>query len=228
MSAGDAGHVDTAGSGRALRVGWCTTTTHCSDLLFYTPQMLRPEIACPAISQWLTRSFLIRAPYDVELHFERNAHGAALRWGEHAPQSDVYASFALAAPALWPAPDTPVVFWDLRNLFVAEEPVSIETLAPFLHREFTHWPGSLLPQRVRADRALKPLNWPFVWDEPSRPLIVRRGDPLQYVRVHPARADAVVRVERIAYSAAIARALEAGGGVTPGLLPAREAARVDD
>lgn len=204
----------------APRIAWCSACTHASDLLFAPPEPLRPEIPCPAISEWLMRSVLLRAPYDVELWLERGPDGAyGLRWGERGPRNFVYESFALAAPQLWPAPDTPIVLWDLRNLFLADGPVVLETSAPFLHRECTRWPGSLVPQRVRIDREAKPLAWPLAWQDTDQPLRLARGEAIAYARFITPDFDPVARVEPIPYSEAIAQTLAEGRAPSLALFP---------
>lgn len=192
---------------RVRHVGWVAASEHCSDLLFAPPEMLRPQIPCPAISAWLTRTFLLRAPYDVDLRFVDDGQGPRLAWGEDGPQNDVYESFALVAPSLWPSPATPIVLWDLRHVFVADGPVVLDTCAPFMHADAKQWPGAMLPQRFRLDRETRAVNWAFLWQDPAVPLRIRRGEPIQYARFNGDSAQATIRLQPVPYSAAIADAL---------------------
>ena len=205
------------------RIGWCVAGSHCSELLYFPPEVPRAGVACPSIHAWMTSGVLLRAPYDIVLHVDPDGDQPALRWGKPGPQNDVYQSFAFVPPQAWPRPDQPMVFWDLRNLFVADGPAVVETAAPFFDAGFQDWPGTLVPQRFNLARELRPLNWPFLWTDITRPLEIKRGDPLMYVRFQGAHADAGFRVEAVPYSSAMAEALRRGGPPPAGLLPAVEA-----
>ena len=195
---------------RAVQLGWCAAASHCSDLLFQAPEPLRPAIPCPAIAGWMARTWLLRAPYAIDLELLDDGGRPRLAWGAGGPRNDVNESFALLDPALWPNEATPIVVWQLGQVFVADRPLSLDSCGPFLEPLAASWPGVVLPQRFRPDRAVRPVHWAFLWQEPARPLRIARGAPIQYLRCNGDTPATPVRLRPLPYSATIAQALAAG------------------
>lgn len=202
----------------AINVGWCTANTHCSELLFEKPEAVRINVPCPVIGMWTTQTFLLRAPYDFDLHFELTQHGPSLRWGEIAPSAAIEDCFALTPPQTWRAPDKPQLMWRIDHLFLADEEVVMESCAPFYHHgdpagpeaEGRAWPGVFIPSRWDIQAFVRPLPWTLEWQDIDRPLSLRKGDPISYVRFHSRVFDDTFRMKRLQYSERMADAVARG------------------
>jgi len=194
----------------AINIGWCTANSHCSELLFEPPEPVRINVPCPVIGMWTTQTFLLRAPYDFDLHLELGPRGPGLRWGEHAPSAAVHDCFAMTMPHIWRDPGKPQLMWRIDHLFLADEEVVMENCAPFYHYPERRVPGVLLPSRWDVNSWVRPLPWTFEWQDVDQPLSIRRGDPISYVRFHTRRFDDTFRMKRLAYTEEMAKAIERG------------------
>ena len=56
-----------------------------------------------------------------------------LRWGDKAPSAALSECFALTRPHFWRDPQKPQLMWRIDHLFLADEQVVMESLAPFYH-----------------------------------------------------------------------------------------------
>lgn len=192
----------------AIDVGWCTANTHCSELLFQEPEMVRINIPCPVIGSWSAQTFVLRAPYDMEVSLKLTPQGPVLEWGDPAPNAEFHQLWSFARPEGWARADRPVLNWNIDNLFLADERVILETTAPFYHLDPARWPGVMLPTRFDIQAWTRPVPWSFEWRDLSRPLSIRRGDPIQYVRLHGLRQEETFRIHRVEYTEEMNRAIE--------------------
>ena len=192
----------------AVRVGWCTANTHCSELLFEEPEVVRVNVPCPVIGSWASQTFLLRAPYDMTVSLELGPQGPMLAWGDPAPNAETHAVWSFARPNSWARADRPVLNWNIDHLFLADETVILETTAPFYHMDGVDWPGVMLPTRFDIRAWTRPVPWSFEWRDLSRPLRIRRGDPIQYIRLHTKRQDETFRLRRVDYTEEMHAAIE--------------------
>jgi hypothetical protein len=198
----------------AINVGWCTANTHCSELLYDAPEPVRINVPCPVIGMWTTQTFLLRAPYDFDLHIQLSPQGPGLGWGEKAPSAAIQDCFALTRPDTWRDPNKPQIMWRTDHLFLADEEVVMESCAPFYHydqdNEGRRWPGVMIPSRWDIEKWVRPLAWTLEWQDLDRPISIRRGDPLSYVRFFTRKFDDTFRMKRLPYTEEMAKAVERG------------------
>jgi len=83
----------------------------------------------------------------------------------------------------WRHPERPLIQLPLPYIFVADEPVYMTQLPPFLYYQKDPLPGMMLAGRFPIHIWPRPLMWAFEWHDPSRPLVLRRGEPLFYVQM---------------------------------------------
>jgi len=89
---------------------------------------------------------------------------------------------SLVSPNEWRHPNRPVLQIMTPYLFVADEVVYMTQLPPFCHFRATPWPGLLIGGRFPIHIWPRALMWAFEWHEPSKDLVVRRGEPWFYLR----------------------------------------------
>ena len=191
--------IDSSQAGKTptgpVKVGWLYTHAK-SSILFEPPTRVRSvqmnkqhaksASRCPAILGLESRYFEIKCPFDIEIAYELDPEGNPIirnLLGEKSPvRSNKMRQFLrLMDQVEWRYPDRPTIQLQLPYFFVADEPVYITQLAPFLHYNKNPWPGTIFPGRFPAHIWPRPIMWAFEWHETDKPLILKRGEPLFYV-----------------------------------------------
>jgi hypothetical protein len=196
------------GGRRPVSVGWLLNDNKRS-VLFDDPERLRsPGLnrdhaksasRCPAVINLESRYFLIKCPYDIHLRFERNAEGKARLKNAAGDKSPVRANklgdtVTLVNEPEWRYADRPTLQIQTPYLFIADEPVFISQLPPFLHHLQRPWPGTLFGGRFPIHVWPRPLMWAFEWHDTTQDLVLRRGDPWFYVNFETLPADRAVNL----------------------------------
>jgi hypothetical protein len=92
----------------------------------------------------------------------------------------------------------PTIQLSLPYVFIADEPVWMNQVAPFMHYQPDPLPGTIFGGRFPIDVWPRPLMWAFEWHEPEKPIRIQRGDPLFYAMFEttpPDRGVAMVETE---------------------------------
>jgi hypothetical protein len=87
----------------------------------------------------------------------------------------------VTAEAEWRYKDRPTIQLSLPYIFVADEPVYLSQVAPFMHYLKEPLPGTIFGGRFPINVWPRPLMWAFEWHEPEKDIRLSRGDPLFYV-----------------------------------------------
>jgi hypothetical protein len=82
----------------------------------------------------------------------------------------------------WRHPDRPIIQIITPYVFIADEPVYMTQMPPISHYYANPWPGVLIGGRLPIHIWPRQMMWAFEWFEPSKPLVLRRGEPWFYVR----------------------------------------------
>jgi hypothetical protein len=228
-----------------VSVGWFLAETK-GAVLYPPPERLasRPPnrahaksaSRCPAVIQMESRYFVVPCPFDLHIGFARDDRGRPVlvnRAGSASPvrPAKLNALLTLVAEAEWRHPDRPTLQLSLPYCFVADEPVWLTQLGTFAHYRRDPLPGTIFGGRFPVHVWPRPLMWAFEWHEPSRDIVLARGEPLFYVQFEaegPERPVQLVEAERTPELLAY---LEAISGVvnyvnqTFGLFRAAEAVR---
>ncbi len=141
---------------------------------------------CPAVINMESRHFVIPCPFDINVGFVRDDKGKPALRNLSGETSAIRASklgekLHLASEAEWRHADVPTLQLALPYVFVADEPVYMTQLAPFMHYTRDPWPGTLFGGRFPINVWPRPLMWAFEWHDATKPLKINRGDPLFYV-----------------------------------------------
>jgi hypothetical protein len=96
----------------------------------------------------------------------------------------------------WRYADRPTVQIPTPYLFIADEPVFINQVPPFLDYLQRPWPGTLFGGRFPLHVWPRPLMWAFEWHDTGQDLILKRGDPWFYVNFETLPADRAVNLVR--------------------------------
>lgn len=141
---------------------------------------------CPAVVNLESRYFVVRCPFDLHLGFVRDKDGKAQLRNLNGEASSIRASklgekLHIANEVEWRHPGVPTLQLELPYVFIADEPVYMSQIAPFMHYARDPLPGTIFGGRFPINVWPRPLMWAFEWHDSTKPLKINRGDPLFYV-----------------------------------------------
>lgn len=198
--------VDSEKRGGAVRIGWLLTDNK-QGVLYDDPERVRsPEMnrehaksasRCPAILSLEARYFVVKCPFNIHIGFERDEDGKPRLKNKLNQKSPVRSNklgelISLVAETEWRYADRPTIQIKTPYLFIADEPVFITQMPPFMHYLPVTWPGTLFGGRFPIHVWPRPLMWAFEWHDISKDLILRRGDPWFYVNFETLPADRAI------------------------------------
>ncbi|MCB1497593.1 MAG: hypothetical protein KDJ86_17565 [Bauldia sp.] len=204
----DRSDYDEAGTG-PVKVGWFLNDDNKPGVVFTPPERVRSvEMSkshaksasrCPAVINLESRYFLIRCPFDLHLQFVRSPEGKPLVRNALGEKSPVRAKklsehLHVVGEPEWRYKDRPTIQISLPYVFVADEPVFLSQVAPFMHYRPQPLPGTIFGGRFPINVWPRPLMWAFEWHEPSKDIILQRGEPLFYAQFETEPADRPVQV----------------------------------
>ncbi len=187
--------VDEPGTG-PVRIGWFLEGDR-SSIIFEPPERVRSvEMSrshaksasrCPAIINLESRFFVIKCPFDLHLKFARSEDGKpGFRnvLGEKSPvrPKKLVEHLHMVGEAEWRYPDRPTIQISLPYVFIADEPVYLSQVSPFMHYRPEPLPGTIFGGRFPINVWPRPLMWAFEWHEPDKDIILKRGEPLFYAQ----------------------------------------------
>ena len=140
---------------------------------------------CPAVINLESRYFVIRCPFDLNIGFARDDKGKAALRNLSGEASAVRGSklgekLHLTNEVEWRRPDVPTIQLSLPYVFIADEPVYLSQVSPFMHYAKEPLPGTIFGGRFPINVWPRPLMWAFEWWDTTKPLRISRGEPLFY------------------------------------------------
>ena len=191
-----------------VTIGWILTDRK-AGIIYFPPERVRSvdlnrkhaksASRCPAVINMESRYFVIRCPFDINIGFERDDKGKPVLRNLSGEASAIRASklgekLHLTNEAEWRHPTVPTIQLALPYVFIADEPVYLTQVAPFMHYSRTPLPGTIFGGRFPINVWPRPLMWAFEWHDTTRPITVNRGDPLFYATFETMPQDRGVAV----------------------------------
>jgi hypothetical protein len=201
-----------ARSAGVTEVGWAIMDDRAS-LIWDQPKTYRRDIprpasaksvqVCPAALDFDARHVAVPCPVDLHLRFEKDEQGQPRLKNVAGLQSTIRSKHLQQMVRVvdrveWRNPDRPIVQIITPYLFLADTPVWINQLPPYLEYTDPAWPGLLICGRFPIHIWPRHLMWAFEWHDLSRDLILRRGQPWFYLRFEtpdPSRPVRLVETE---------------------------------
>ena len=186
-----------------VTVGWFLNTQK-SGVIYFPPERYRSAeknrdhaksaSRCPAVINMESRYFVFRAPFDLHLQFVRDKDGKPGLKNLNGDKSPIRANkigqvVHIANEREWRFPGVPTIQLTLPYVLIADEPVYVTQLAPFMDYQKDPWPGTIFGGRFPIHTWPRPLMWAFEWHDTSKPLKINRGDPLFYVQFETVSPD---------------------------------------
>ncbi|MGI4950915.1 MAG: hypothetical protein ACRYGM_03855 [Janthinobacterium lividum] len=212
----------------AAQAGWVIAQSKAS-LIWDDPQPLvqrrqKPASAksvmlCPAAIDVEARHFAVPCPIDLRLRVKledgkppslENVDGLRSTIRGQALGQMV----SIISRAEWRHPSRPILQFRTPYVFVADEPVYLNQLPPFMHFAQPAWPGLLVTGRFPIHIWPRHLMWAFEWHDLSQELVLTRGQPWFYVRLEARDLKRPVRLVEAELTPELERYIEAIGGVT--------------
>jgi len=177
----------------------------------YFRKMPKPASAksvqlCPAAIDFDARHFVVPCPFDMHLRVEISGKEPPRLINAAGAQSTIRTkhlnqSVVLISQNEWRDPARPILQVVTPYLFLADEVAYINQLPPFLDYIDPPWPGTLIAGRFPVHIWPRHLMWAFEWHDPTKDLVLRRGDPWFYARFEtddPSRPVRLVEAEMTA------------------------------
>jgi hypothetical protein len=200
-------------AGRVVEVGWLLCEEK-GGFIYDAPRRVTrndqpPKHAksasyCPSVVDHEARLFEIPAPFDVEIGLKRDDKGQLVLANLAGDMSAIRSKHlgqisALVSPKEWRHPERPLVQIMTPYTFLADEPVFMTQLPPFMHYREPQLPGILVGGRLPIHVWPRTMMWAFEWFDVKQPIRLRRGEPWFYVRfetMDPARPVRLIEAER--------------------------------
>lgn len=228
-----------------VTVGWFLTSDK-GAILYDAPERVsyrqtnrshsKSASRCPAVIQLESRYFMVKCPFDIHIGFGRDDKGKPHLINRAGTASSIRGNklgevLTLVSEAEWRYPDRPTVQLSLPYCFIADETVYVTQLSAFMHYRPDPLPGTIFGGRFPLNIWPRPLMWAFEWHDPTKDIILRRGEPLFYVQFEANGPDRPVQLVQAERTPELQTYMEQIGGVvnyvnqTFGLFKAAEAMR---
>ncbi|MGZ5791668.1 MAG: hypothetical protein ACXWI7_05505 [Croceibacterium sp.] len=191
---------------RTYTVGWLLNSDNAS-VIWDTPRPVRTESQstdprsvgqCPSVLDFDRRQFVINCPIDVHLRLKLTPTGMDITnmLADKSPiRADALQRWIVFQPRHeWRHPNRPVLQMLTAYVSVTDDPLYVNQLPPILHYLGDTRPGVQISGRFPIDIWPRALQWAFEWHDTSKDLILRRGEPLFYVRFEGPDPAAHVRL----------------------------------
>jgi hypothetical protein len=205
-----------------VRVGWLLERG-TSGVVFEPPERVRSvdmskshaksASRCPAIINLESRYFVVKCPFDLHLRFSRDKAGKPVlqnMLGEGSPvrPKKLHEHLHVTGEAEWRYKDRPTIQLSLPYVFIADEPVYLSQVAPFMHYRKEPLPGTIFGGRFPINVWPRPLMWAFEWHEPEKDIKLSRGEPLFYALFETEPQDRAVQMVEAERTPALSEYLE--------------------
>jgi|TARA_B100001057_G_scaffold478429_1_gene548867 hypothetical protein len=169
-------------------IGWCWTGTVPELLVieperFKTPKIVNKDynkrgvIDCPSYQGFYSNLFLLKSPVSFTA---TPKEGAVDISSDEVNTNQLQGLVTLHQPQEMHDIKKPMFQFNLNYLFIADEPCLMEILPPFMHKD--KFPGEVIGGSYNIHSWVRSISWGFVFNDIKKPLVVKRGDPLCYVK----------------------------------------------
>lgn len=211
-----------------IDVGWLITDRKAS-MIWDDPHPVRrrrekPASAksvevCPAAIDFDARHFVVSCPIDVRLRVRLEQGKPPALENVDGPQSAIRSKalgqmMTLINRSEWRHPEKPILQFLTPYVFVADDPVYINQLPPYLDYIDPAWPGVPISGRFPIHIWPRHLVWAFEWHDTAKDLVLSRGQPWFYVRFETSDPTRPVRLFEAEMTPGLEHYIASIGGVT--------------
>jgi hypothetical protein len=136
-------------------------------------------LKCPAFQDFYKNTFLIRSPTDLHISLKRNLHTGDLEVTEHLHDQRFFDEyFTIRFENL----DFPVLSLEFPHVFYSDESINIEQTAADMHNNEFLNNITVINGKFDISKWIRPINFAFEIIDENKPLIIKKGDPLYYIK----------------------------------------------
>ncbi len=193
---------------RRVKVGWLFRDDRATvvwdepkpvNLDHAKPTSAKSAQLCPAAIQFDRLHYVINCPVDLHLRIANNSDGQLQLTNVDGPMSTVRPSgmqqlLVMSPQQEWRHPQRPILQMVTPYVFLSDDPVYVNQFPPFLHYNKNRWPGVQICGRFPIDVWPRVHMWALEWHDMSADLILKRGEPLFYVRFETTDPSTIVRL----------------------------------
>ena len=163
------------------------------------PQTSKSVQTCPAVIQYDHLNYVINCPVNLHLRMVKTPEGLLQLQNVSGPMSDMRQTgfqklIVMSPQSEWRHPMRPILQLATPFIFVSDDPVYVNQFPPFLHYPKNAWPGTQICGRFPIDIWPRIHMWALEWHDLSKDLILKRGEPLFYVRFETNDPSSAVRL----------------------------------
>ena len=204
--------IGAEGRGRTVEVGWLVDTPQAT-FVYDAPRAVARKVPpptnakavtlCPAMLDHESRLYEVPCPVDLHLRIGKGDKGQPVLVNVPGAMSPVAskklnAMVHLMSRDRWRDPKRPLVQIAAPWRFIADEPVWMTQMPAFNNYRDPPIPGTLIGGRFPIRLWPRSLMWALDWHDPTKDLILKRGEPWFYVRFEtndPSRPVRLVEAE---------------------------------
>jgi hypothetical protein len=140
---------------------------------------------CPAAVDFDARYYVANCPLDLKLEYIASSNDQGepkvLINGNKGSNFGLDKRITLLSMSQWRNSARPLLSVQTPWVFMSDDPVYINIFPPFMHFATPGLPGLVLNQRASLEQSPLNISWIFEWHEPSKPILIKKGDPWIYV-----------------------------------------------
>jgi hypothetical protein len=145
-------------------------------------------LKCPAFQDFYKNCFLIRSPMDLKITIDKQ-NGRYIKC--HNYNQEFYDTFIIPRMQNEDFPALSIMF---PYLFFSDESVNIEQFHPFMHNNDLLNNIRVVSGKFDISKWCRPLDYAFEIIDENKPIIIKRGDPLYYIRFSTEKNINFIRV----------------------------------
>ena len=184
-----------------INIGWCWTGSIPELLVveperFKTPKIVNKDynnrgvIDCPSYQGFYSNLFLLKSPVSFTA---TPKDGAVEISSDEVDTQQLQNLVTLHQPNEMYDTGKPMFQFNLNYLFVADDPCLMEILPPFMHMD--KFPGEVIGGSYNIHSWIRSISWGFVFANTKKKLVIKRGDPLCYVKFTTPKLNSFVQLK---------------------------------
>jgi hypothetical protein len=136
-------------------------------------------LKCPAFQDYYNNCFLLRSPIDITINISNQPNGNKFASIDTHNQKFFDDNIAIRYEEGYKHPILHVRFF---YVFYADEPLMIELLSPSMHKTELQNNINIISGVYDISKWIRPVEFAFEVIDDTKPIVIKRGDPMYYVR----------------------------------------------
>jgi hypothetical protein len=160
------------------------------ELAFFEPEPVFKLIAssrskntkylkCPAMQDYYSNCFLLRSPVDLTINISNQPNGAKFAAIDKYNQEFFDENIMIRYEEGYKHPILHISFF---YVFYADKPLMIEQLSPSMHKTELQNNINIISGTYDISKWIRPVEFAFEVIDDTKPIVIKRGDPMYYVR----------------------------------------------